>query len=73
VLELEVAAFLKPDDWVARRDLAIALERSGLEDDARLQIAQLASIGYDWRSDSLLVAITRRMERRSVEPAVVEF
>jgi hypothetical protein len=73
VLELKVGAFLKPDDWVARRDLAIALDRSGLEDDARLQIAQLAAIGYDWQTDSLLAAMARRMERHSAEAAVVEF
>jgi hypothetical protein len=73
VLELKVAAFLKPDDWVARRDLALALGRSGLDDDARLQLAQLASLGHDWRGDSLLAGLARRMERRSAAPPVIEF
>ena len=74
VLELKVAAFLKPDDWVTRRDLVLGLYRSGLDDDARLQLAQLAALGIDWRNDSLLVAAARTMERRSNEGAtVVEF
>lgn len=74
ILELKVAAYLKPDDWVTRRDLALGLYQSGLDDDARLQMAQLAVLGYDWRSDSLLAAAARTMERRSQSDAsVIEF
>ena len=73
VLELKVASFLKPDDWLARRDLVLGLYRSGLDDDARLQMAQIATLGFDWRTDSLLVAAARTMERRSQSGAVVEF
>jgi len=74
ILELKVAAFLKPDDWVTRRDLAIGFYRSGQDDDARLQMAQLAVLGFDWRTDSLLVAAARTMERRSMSGiSVAEF
>jgi hypothetical protein len=74
ILELKVAAFLKPDDWVTRRDLALGLSQAGMDDDARLQMAQLVVLGFDWRSDSLLVAAARTMERRSTwGSSVIEF
>jgi len=59
---------------VTRRDLAIGFYRSGQDDDARLQMAQLAVLGFDWRTDSLLVAAARTMERRSMSGiSVAEF
>lgn len=74
ILELKVAAYLKPDDWVARRELVLALFRARLDDDARLQLAQLATAGVDWGRDSVLAAAARTMERRSESGAsVVQF
>jgi hypothetical protein len=38
MLELKVATWLKPDDWLARRDLALALARARLDVAARREI-----------------------------------
>ena len=74
VLELKVATYLKPDDWLARRDLVLGLSAARLDDEARLELAQLMTVWPDWQSDSLLVAAARTMERRSADAApVVEF
>jgi tetratricopeptide (TPR) repeat protein len=74
MLELKAAAWLKPRDWMVRRDLFIGLVRARLDDPARREFDALAAIYPEWRTDSLIVQAHRGLERRS--PAgrgVVEF
>jgi tetratricopeptide (TPR) repeat protein len=65
LLELQVAAFLKPDDWFARRDLVVGLTAQRLDDRARAELGSLARIAPDWRRDTVLVAAVRTLERRA--------
>ena len=74
LLELEVAVYLKPNDWVARRELALGLFEQRLDEQARGELDRLSRDWPDWKSDSLLAQAFASMERRSVSNRkVVEF
>jgi hypothetical protein len=51
LLELKVATFLKPDDWLAHRDLALGLMAVGYTDQARREIAAYQALRPRWRLD----------------------
>jgi hypothetical protein len=72
MLELKVARTLKPDDWVARRELAMALVAQRLDDVARRELEALAPIHPDWRGDTLLARARAELARRR-QPATVTF
>jgi len=61
MLELKVAAWLKPDDWLARRMLVVALERARLDEAARRELAELKRTYPEWRSDSALVRVDQAL------------
>src|SRR5262249_27785602 len=65
LLELKVAAFLKPDDWFARRDLVLGLTAQRLDDQARAELERVVRLTSDWRRDPLLVSAIQRLERRA--------
>ena len=62
-LELGVASWLNPRDWMARRGLVLALAGANLDDRAREELAALQAIDPEWRSDSAVVQTWRRLER----------
>jgi hypothetical protein len=65
LLELQVASWLKPDDWISRRDLFLGLVRVRLDDPARRELRVLERIDPQWSSDTTLVSAARRLERRA--------
>ena len=74
LLELKVAAFLKPDDWVARRDLVVGLTGQRLDDQARAELARVERLAPDWRRDPLLLGAVGQLERRAASATdVVRF
>ncbi len=75
LLELKVATWLKPEDWLARRDFVVGLTRARLDVEARRELEALQAIYPEWRGDSLLVDADRTLGRRSgraVETATFE-
>jgi len=70
LLELKVTCWLKPDDWYARRQMAIGLIDYRLDDPARREVQVLKRIDPKWAADTVLVAAIRELERRS--PAVTK-
>jgi hypothetical protein len=73
LLELRVATWLKPNDWLARRDLIGGLLDQGLDDAAAREMETLKTVYPGWASDSLVAADQRRLAERRAPPAVVEF
>ena len=65
LLELKVAAWLKPTDWVARRGLVMGLVDQRLDDAARAELAALERIEPDFQSDTLLAPARRILDARS--------
>jgi hypothetical protein len=70
-LELKVASWLKPQDWMARRALALGLAAARLDDAARRELEALASIYPEWRSDSAIVQTWRQIERRNASGTTI--
>jgi hypothetical protein len=65
LLELEVAAYLKPDDWVTDRNLVLGLTAEQLDEPASDALRRLARLKPDWRSDTLLTRAVEALNRRS--------
>ncbi len=70
MLELKAAVFLKPDDWLARRELALGLTAARLDEPARAEIEALKRSYPEWRGDRALVGAdsTLRLRRGSGAP-----
>jgi hypothetical protein len=63
-MELKVAAWLHPRDWVARRELAKTLADAHLDDQARAALASVKTLRSDWASDSATAALDARLAVR---------
>jgi len=61
MLELTVAVWLKPNDWIARRALALALGDSHLDDGASRELEALKPLYPEWREDPLVARLERRL------------
>ena len=66
LLETLVACRLKPDDWVARRDLVAGLVAARLDGPARTELEQLRAIHPGWERDSVTAVLVRTLEGRDV-------
>jgi hypothetical protein len=64
LLEMRVAAELKPRDWLSRRDLVSGLVAVQLDEPAARQMEQLKSILPDWRRDSVAVRLDATLAAR---------
>ena len=73
VLETADAVWLKPDDWLARRELVRDLVAARLDDRARVELEALDRIDPGARSDPAIAAARRALERRAAPSGVVEF
>jgi hypothetical protein len=73
LLELKVALSLNPLDWVARREVILELVRQRLDQQAWTELARLAQVRPDWRSDSALAAAARELDLRSSAGGAIEF
>jgi len=74
MLELKVASWLKPDDWLSRRDLFIGLVDARLDEPARRELAVLERIYPNAGADSALTAARSRLGARSPDRAgIVRF
>ena len=65
MLELKVATWLQPRDWIALRAFSLALVDARLDDQARRAFEGLEKIYPEWRGDSVLVGARQTLERRS--------
>jgi len=65
LLETKVTAFLKPNDWLARRDMAEGLTAAHLDDAAWRALDALRAIYPEWRSDSIVVRVAGTLEGRA--------
>jgi hypothetical protein len=61
MLELTVAVWLKPSDWIARRGLALALGDSHLDDGAARELEALKPLYPEWREDPRVARLERRL------------
>ncbi len=68
LLETLVAARLKPQDWLARRDLAAGLAEVRLDEPAARELAVLKTLRPTWREDSLAVRVDSLLQAR--RPAI---
>jgi hypothetical protein len=74
LLETKVAADLKPDDWLARRDLVNGLVDARLDEPATRQLERLKMIMPDWRRDTVAVSLEQRLAmRRSPSSGIATF
>jgi tetratricopeptide (TPR) repeat protein len=71
LLELQVAISLKPDDWLARRDLVLGLTQQQLDGRARSELAELEQVYPGWQQDSLLSRARAELDRREQESRTV--
>jgi hypothetical protein len=71
-LESMVATWLKPDDWVARRDLVLILVAARLDERAREELRVLERIDPDAAVDPAIAGARRVLERRAGS-GVLEF
>ena len=65
VLELKIAATLKPDDWVARRGMVLGLVAERLDDQARAEVEVVKRVYPGWERDTLLARAIETLDRRS--------
>ena len=63
LLELQVAVYLKPNDWLARRDLLLGLMQQELHGRAREELAALLPVYPGWEQDSLVVRARAALDR----------
>lgn len=61
LLETKVAAWLKPTDWLARRDLAAGLATARLDAQARREFEAALRIHPHARTDSVMIALAREL------------
>ena len=61
MLELTVAVWLKPNDWIARRALALALGNAHLDQSAARELDALKPLYPEWREDPLVAQLERRL------------
>ncbi len=74
LLELRVAASLKPDDWLARRDIVLGLVAQRLDDQAGAELERLKRGYPGWDRDTLLAGAIATLEGRAGgTPPLVEF
>ena len=74
LLETKVAAELKPEDWLASRDLLEGLVAARLDEQAAKQLAKLQRILPAWQDDSVAVRLARQLEaRRPAAGSVASF
>jgi len=74
LLETLVAARLKPEDWLARRDLAAGLAEVRLDEPAARELAVLKTLRPQWREDSVAVRVDSLLgARRPTIGGVVVF
>jgi hypothetical protein len=73
LLELKVAIWLNPQDWVARRDLVTGLVGQRLDDLAWTELAALERVEPGARRDPVLAPALATLESRRRAGAVVEF
>ena len=74
LLETRVAAYLNPQDWLARRDLVQGLAAARLDQPARHELETLERILPEWRQDSIVVRMDSLLRVRASETrSVVAF
>ena len=74
LLELQVAISLKPDDWLARRDLVQGLIQRRLDARARSELVGLERVYPGWQQDSVLSQARAELDGREQESrAVIRF
>ena len=74
LLETKVAADLKPDDWLARRDLVNGLVDARLDEPAGRELERLKMIMPDWRRDSVAMSLEQRLAlRRAPASGIASF
>lgn len=61
MLELTVAVWLKPNDWIARRALTLALGEARLDESAARELEALEPLYPEWREDPRVAALERRL------------
>jgi hypothetical protein len=69
MLELKVATFLNPDDWLSRRALLGALLDAHLEEPARRELEALMSRHPELGSDPVVLRARRELPAAG-EPAI---
>jgi hypothetical protein len=67
LLETRVAAYLNPQDWLARRDLVQGLAAARLDQPARHELQTLEQILPEWRRDSVVVRLDSLLRVRSAD------
>jgi hypothetical protein len=65
LLELRVASFLNPGDWVARLELASGLASVRLDEPAARELEGLLRLRPSLRADSAVVRLRRDLDARS--------
>jgi tetratricopeptide (TPR) repeat protein len=65
MLELKVATWLQPRDWMALRALSLALVNARLDDQARQTLEALEQIYPEWRADTAVARARQTLGRRS--------
>ncbi|MEY4071586.1 MAG: hypothetical protein RL721_2200, partial [Candidatus Eisenbacteria bacterium] len=74
LLERLVAARLKPDDWLARRDLVSGLVEVRLDEPAARELEVLQRLLPRWRNDDVVVRLDSLLTaRRAPRGGVVTF
>jgi len=71
LLELQVAIYLKPNDWLARRDLVLGLMKQELAGRAREELAALMRVYPDWSQDLLVVEAKAALDRSAQATSTV--
>lgn len=69
MLELKVAGWLDPTDYLTRRALALGLAAARLDEPARREFAALERVYPEWKSDSLVVKARRGLGSRTAAVA----
>jgi len=64
LLETQVATRLKPDDWLARRDLVAGLVAAHLDEPAARELAEFQALRPGWRSDTVAVRLATMLAAR---------
>jgi hypothetical protein len=67
LMELSVATWLKPDDRESQRALVIGFAEQRLDEQARAHLARIEAMDREWRRDTTLAAVVRKMDERSLQ------
>ncbi len=74
MLETRVAVELKPNDWLARRDLAEGLVAARLDEPATLHLARFQALVPGWRADPIAARLDSVLRsRRPAASGIAEF